>query len=120
MFKPIVWNQLRDKTFNTITGTAFTVTNVTRKSVIIRPEHGSRDYDLSISNELERGLNALLAGDFLRQRVRQSINSLTRFRRGKRMGSGIPHRGSGSKIAQKPGNHLEKPQIQTYPYISPA
>lgn len=64
MTKPIDWTQLRGKTFHTITGASFTVTNVTRKNVLIRPEHGRRDYDLSISDELERGLDALFAGAF--------------------------------------------------------
>lgn len=64
MSNPIDWTQLRGKTFQTITGTSFTVTNVTRKNVLIRPKHGRRDYDLSISNELERGLDALFAGVF--------------------------------------------------------
>lgn len=64
MRKPTDWTELHNKTFHTITGTSFTVINVSRKSVIIRPEHGRRNYDLSISNELERGLDALAAGNF--------------------------------------------------------
>lgn len=64
MLKPIDWTELRGKTFHTITGASFSVTNVTRRNVLIRPEHGSRDYDLSISKELERGLEALSAGHF--------------------------------------------------------
>lgn len=82
MPKQIDWSQLRGKTFHTITGASFIVTNVTRKNVLIRPEHGRRDYDLSISKELERGLDALFAGDFfpsptelLRVGVRHERNS---------------------------------------------
>jgi hypothetical protein len=82
MTKRIDWNHLRGKTFKTINGASFTVTNVTRKNVVIRPKHGRRDYDLSIATELERGLGALLAGDYfptptelLRIGVRHERNS---------------------------------------------
>ena len=82
MLKSIDWNQLRGRSFKTINGASFQVTEVTRKNVIIRPEHGRRDYDLAISAELERGLDALWAGDFfpsptelLRIGVRHERNS---------------------------------------------
>ncbi len=58
------WQQLKNRTFHTSTGARFTVVNVTAKNVIIRPEGGVRNYDLSIPNELERGLSAYEAGRF--------------------------------------------------------
>ncbi len=56
------WRQLRDRTFRTSTGARFTVVNVTAKNVIIRPEGGVRNYDLSIPNELQRGAAAYESG----------------------------------------------------------
>jgi hypothetical protein len=64
MTRRVDWQQLKDRTFHTSTGARFAVVNVTTKSVIIRPEGGVRNYDLSIQNELERGLAAYQAGRF--------------------------------------------------------
>src|SRR5581483_3193109 len=82
MTSVIDWNQLRGKTFKTISGAEFFVVNVTRKNVVIRPKHGNRNYELSIPDELERTLNALFTGVFflspielLRVGVRHERNS---------------------------------------------
>jgi hypothetical protein len=64
MRRNLDWQQLKDRTFHTATGKRFAVVNVTAKNVIIRPAGGVRNYDLSIPNELERGLSAYEAGRF--------------------------------------------------------
>lgn len=62
MRRNLDWQQLKDRTFHTATGARFTVVNVTAKNVIVRPEGGVRNYDLSIQNELERGVDAYASG----------------------------------------------------------
>ena len=62
MKRDLNWQQLKDRTFHTATGARFTVVNVTAKNVIVRPDGGVRNYDLSIQNELERGAAAYEAG----------------------------------------------------------
>ncbi len=82
MLQPINWNALRGRTFRTVNGAQVTVVKVTPKSVIIRPEHGRRKYDLAIQNELEQSLDAIWAGkffatptDLVRVGVREERNS---------------------------------------------
>ena len=60
----IDWNQLKGRGFRTITGTRFMVVKVTAKNLLIQPEGSRRNYDLSIHNELERGIEAYSAGRF--------------------------------------------------------
>jgi hypothetical protein len=62
--KPLDWQQLRGRTFQTITGTRFTVVRVTSKNVTIRPERGTRNYAISIQDELERVLDGYAVGGF--------------------------------------------------------
>lgn len=60
----IDWKQLNGRVFRTIAGAGFTVVNVTPKNLLVRPEGGRRNYDLSIQNELEPGIEAYSAGRF--------------------------------------------------------
>lgn len=76
------WQKLKNRAFHTATGKRFAVVNVTSKNVIIRPVGGVRNYDLSIRNELERGLSAYKTGrlfpsptDWLRIGVRAERSS---------------------------------------------
>ena len=62
--KPVDWQQLRGRTFQTITGARFTVVRVTSKNVTIRPERGTRNYAISIQDELERVLDGYAVGGF--------------------------------------------------------
>jgi hypothetical protein len=59
------WQQLQGRTFQTTTGARFTVVRVTAKNVTIRPEQGTRNYAISIQNELERVLDDYATGRFL-------------------------------------------------------
>jgi hypothetical protein len=62
--KPVDWEQLRGRAFQTITGARFTVVRVTSKNVTIRPERGTRNYAISIQEELERVLDGYAVGGF--------------------------------------------------------
>lgn len=62
--RTVDWKQLESRVFQTTTGTRFTVVKVTAKNLLIRPEGGRRNYDLSIHDELERGVGAYAAGQF--------------------------------------------------------
>jgi len=56
------WKQLEGRVFHATTGARFTVVKVTAKNLLVQPEGGRRNYDLSIHNELERGIEAYAAG----------------------------------------------------------
>jgi hypothetical protein len=58
------WKRLNGRVFHTTTGARFSVVHVTAKNLLVRPEGGRRNYDLSIHNELERGIEAYSAGRF--------------------------------------------------------
>jgi hypothetical protein len=62
--RAVDWKQLEGRVFQTTTGTRFTVVKVTAKNLLVRPEGGRRNYDLSIHDELERGIEAYAAGHF--------------------------------------------------------
>jgi hypothetical protein len=62
--RKIDWKQLSGRVFSTTTGARFTVVKVTAKNLLVRPEGGRRNYDLSIQNELEHGIEAYSAGRF--------------------------------------------------------
>ena len=62
--RTVDWKQLDGRIFQTTTGARFTVVKVTAKNLLVRPEGGRRNYDLSIHNELERGIEAHAAGHF--------------------------------------------------------
>lgn len=62
--RAIDWKQLEGRVFQTTTGAYFTVVKVTAKNLLVQPEGGRRNYDLSIHNELERGIEAYTAGRF--------------------------------------------------------
>ena len=65
MQKRIVdWKQLEGRAFQTTTGARFAVVKVTAKNLLVQPEGGRRKYDLSIHNELERGIEAYATGRF--------------------------------------------------------
>lgn len=63
--RPIDWQCLQGRTFQTTTGARFTVVRVTAKNVTIRPERGVREYPISIEKELEQVLDNYAAGRFL-------------------------------------------------------
>jgi len=50
------WQQLKGRQLETTTGAYFTVVRVTATHVTIRPQRGSRNYALSIPDELEPGV----------------------------------------------------------------
>ncbi len=62
--RAVDWEQLEGRVFQTTTGAHFTVVKVTAKNLLVRPEGGRRNYDLSIHDELERGIEAYAAGHF--------------------------------------------------------
>ena len=62
--KSVDWTQLVGRSLQTTTGARFTVVRVTARAVTVRPEKGSRDYPLSIPNELERAVAAYKKGHF--------------------------------------------------------
>jgi hypothetical protein len=62
--RTIDWKQLEGRVFQTTTGARFTVVKVTTKNLLVQPEGGRRNYDLSIHDELERGIDAYAAGRF--------------------------------------------------------
>lgn len=62
--RAVDWKQLEGHIFQTTTGARFTVVRVTAKNLLVRPEGGRRNYDLSIHDELERGIEAYAAGRF--------------------------------------------------------
>jgi hypothetical protein len=62
--RPIDWTRLADLSLLTTTGARFTVVRVTARAVTVRPEKGSREYALSIPNELERAVAAYRKGHF--------------------------------------------------------
>jgi len=62
--EPIDWTQLAGRSLQTTKGARFTVVRVTARAVTVRPEKGSRDYPLSIPNELERAVVAYRKGYF--------------------------------------------------------
>lgn len=62
--RTIDWKQLEGRVFQTTTGARFTVVKVPAKNLLIRPEGGRRNYDLSIHDELERGIEAYVVGRF--------------------------------------------------------
>lgn len=63
--KPVDWQRLNGRTFETITGACFTVVRVTSKHVTIHPERGTHNYAVSIEDEWERVLNEYVVGRFL-------------------------------------------------------
>jgi len=56
--------QLAGRSLQTTTGARFKVVRVTARAVTVRPEKGSRDYALSIPNELDRAVAAYRKGHF--------------------------------------------------------
>jgi hypothetical protein len=62
--KPVDWPLLVGRSLKTTTDARFTVVRVTARAVTVRPEKGSRDYALSIPNELDRAVAAYRNGRF--------------------------------------------------------
>ncbi len=62
--KRIDWPQLQGHIFETAMGARFAVVKVTARNITIRPERGTRNYAISIQNELERVLDDYVAGRF--------------------------------------------------------
>jgi len=58
------WSGLSGQTLTTSQGARFKVVRVTAKAVTIRPERGTRDYELSVPRELDRCVGEYFSGQF--------------------------------------------------------
>src|SRR5262249_16269041 len=59
----VIWSELADHQLHTATGAPFKVIRVSARHVAVRPERGTRDYALSISQELEPAVAVYAAGN---------------------------------------------------------